>query len=120
MKTTKAILGLAMHHDALKSMLPKDSKLTGEQAWRKLRRIETQAQRFAIQLCNGPELSEAEQDKITAELTAKVESVFGGKPPGFFINRDPRGYALKLQPGSVPFRLHQDWGGYQILAPVIE
>ena len=46
--------------------------------------------------------------------------VLGGLPPGFFVNGDPRGYALKLEPGSVPFPLHEDWGRYQILAPVID
>lgn len=52
-----------------------------------------------------------------------------GKLPGparnlvpIFVNRDPRGYALKIddawmrehRPG-----LHQDWGGYGIIAPEI-
>jgi len=49
-----------------------------------------------------------------------LEMVLGGLPPGFFVNGDPRGYALKLEPGSVPFPLHEDWGRYQILAPVID
>lgn len=110
----------AEHHSALMAMLPPGSKLSGLQAWRKLRRIEAEASRFALQLCNGPELRESEQDAITARITAKVAAVFGGKlPPGFFVNRDPRGYALKLQPGSVKASLHEDWGRYQILAPKI-
>jgi hypothetical protein len=35
---------------------------------------------------------------------------------GFFINGDPRGYSLKIKEKIYP-ELHQDWGGYGILAP---
>lgn len=92
----------------------------GLDAWRKLRRIEQKAAALALQLCNGPELSESDQERIKEEIKRSVAKVFGTLPPGFFINLDPRGYALKLEPGSVPFKLHEDWGRYQILAPVID
>jgi hypothetical protein len=110
------------HHAALAQMLaPKlQGKQDGLQTWRKLRRLEAKAGALALQLCNGPELSEAEQERIKASIHAGVERVFGRKPPGFFINLDPRGYALKLEPGSVPYPLREDWGRYQILAPVID
>ena len=49
----------------------------------------------------------------------KIEPLGGKLPKGFFVNLDPRGYALKLEPGSVPYPLHEDWGRYQILAPEI-
>jgi len=110
------------HHEALKQMLPKSKQINGAglQTWRKLRRIEARANVFALRLCNGPEMSENEQDTETEAITAAVAVVFGGAvPKGFFVNRDPRGYALKLEPGSVPFALHEDWGRYQILAPEI-
>jgi hypothetical protein len=108
------------HHDALKAMLPADSLMSGLQCWRKLRVIECKAARLALQLCNGPEISEQEQERIKAEVHTSVEKLFGRKLPGFFINLDPRGYALKLEPGSVPYPLHEDWGRYQILAPTID
>ena len=34
-----------------------------------------------------------------------------------YINRDPRGYALKLNVPTERLEMHQDWGGYYILAP---
>ena len=35
-----------------------------------------------------------------------------------FINRDPRGYALKLtEEFSKDKRIYKDWGGYGIIAP---
>jgi hypothetical protein len=108
------------HHDALKAMLLADSLMSGLQCWRKLRVIEGKAARLALQLCNGPELPEADQERIKAEVHTSVEKLFGRKLPGFFINLDPRGYALKLEPGSVPYPLHEDWGRYQILAPTID
>ena len=109
----------AQHHAALKALMPADSTLSGLAVWRKLRRLEGTAERLAVQMCNGPEVTEEEKERIDAQVTAGVEKLFGRPLPGFFINHDPRGYALKLEPGSVPFKLHQDWGGYQILAPVI-
>ena len=110
----------AQHHAALKAMMPADSTFSGLAVWRKLRRLEGTASRLALQMCNGPEVTEEMQERIDAQVTAGVEKLFGRKLPGFFINHDPRGYALKLEAGSVPHRLHQDWGGYQILAPVID
>lgn len=110
----------ARHHDALKAMMPADSTWSGLQIWRKLRRLESKASRLALQMCNGPEVSEEEKERIDSEVTHGVEKLFGRKLPGFFINHDPRGYALKLEPGSVPYALHEDWGRYQILAPEID
>lgn len=110
----------AQHHEALKQMMPADSIMSGLQVWRKLRYIEAKAARLALKMCNGPEVTEAEKERIDAEVTTAVEKLFGRPLPGFFINHDPRGYALKLEPGSVPFKLHEDWGRYQILAPTID
>ena len=38
----------------------------------------------------------------------------------FFINTDPRGYALKLNITAIEqakYDIYRDWGGYGILAP---
>jgi hypothetical protein len=108
----------AQHHAALKSMMPADSTLSGLEVWRKLRRFERTANQLGLQMRNGI-VSEEEKDRVDAAVTAGVEKLFGRKLPGFFINHDPRGYALKLKAGSVPYRLAEDWASYQILAPVI-
>lgn len=121
MKASDHILkSRAAHHSALKAMMPADSTLSGLEVWRKLRRLESRAGSLAVRICNGPEVTEAEQDKAVRDITRGVEKVFGYIPSGFFVDLDPRGWALKLEPGSVPHKLHQDWGGYQILAPLID
>jgi hypothetical protein len=123
MKNTNAdwvIKARVAHWDALKAMLPGGDTRSGLHVWRQLRRLECKAGALALRLCNGPEMSEDDQEKVKAQVTAGVEKVFGYLPKGFFINLDPRGWALKLESGSVPHKLHQDWGGYQILAPLIE
>lgn len=68
-------------------------------------------------------------EAFLAEVRANVARVLGGLPAGFFINQDPRGYALKIRtPRSDPKRqdvtecpgLCTDWGGYGILAAEID
>lgn len=125
MNTTKEHIERARqkHHDALLALASLTSGLSltvsGLSLWRKLRRLEAEATAITTALCNGAinqELAELQFEQIEA----KVAKVFGKLPAGFFINRDPRGYALKLEPGSAPFPLHEDWGRYQILAPTID
>ena len=77
---------------------------------------EKAAHHAAEQYCNGEIDSEA-WDRVKDETRAKVIDALGSLPPGFFVNGDPRGYALKLEADSVPIDMHRDWGGYQILSP---
>jgi len=107
------------HHEALRAMMPAGSTMTGKEVWRKLRRLECKASAMATKVCNEP-TDENEVEQCYAQVEAAVAKIFGRKLPGFFINRDPRGYALKLEEKSVPFELHRDLGGYQILAPIID
>ncbi len=82
-------------------------------------KIEREANSAACNYCNGTLGTDGMETK-DATIKAKVAKVFGGKlPPGFFYNKDPRGYSLKLEENSVPFALHTDLGRYQILAPEI-
>jgi hypothetical protein len=85
----------------------------------------------ALALCNdssytarpdGYDRSERDVQRIT-EL---VREALGAIPPGFFVNGDPRGYALKIDNEDSAgkalideLRLHTDWGGYGILSPEI-
>ena len=107
------------HHEALKAMMPAGSTMSGRTVWRKLRSLENKAARLALAMCNSG-VTEDEQARIDGQVKSGVEKLFGRPLPGFFINHDPRGYALKLEAKSVPYPLHTDWGGYQILAPVID
>lgn len=114
------------HHDALKALAASLGVYAeGLDLWRKLHRIEVKAHRATTAYCNG-EMGEAGIDLECERATDAVRRVFGGKlPPGFHINRDPRGHALKLMASddgcvsATPFALESDWGRNQILAPEI-
>lgn len=112
------------HHAALEQLA--NNKTPGLTLWRKLRRIENQAHNAATAQCNGeafngePFRDEDEWERFKAGITHSVELVMGWVPAGFFINGDPRGYALKIESAEMPAGMHKDWGGYGILAPVIE
>lgn len=94
-----------------------------------IKRLETEANRVQTADCNG-ELTEVEASDADMRISNRVASLFGGKlPKGFFINGDPRGYTLKLDPEAWkvsdnaqenwearPIK-YTDWGDYMILAP---
>jgi hypothetical protein len=82
---------------------------------------EGRAHKAAERYCNG-EITEAQSDAVDQRVTERVKRLFGGElPPGFFINGDPRGYALKIeQPNDKRLISFTDWGGYGILAPEFE
>lgn len=96
------------------------------QTLRPLKLIENEAARAALAACNG-EMTDEEYSNIEMRLSNRVAVLFGGKlPHGFFINGDPRGYALKLDdeaysrdPRAADYMpiSFTDWGGFGILAP---
>lgn len=117
------------HHAALeqlaKSINPKIQE-SGFRIWQRLNQLERVAHAATTDYCNGV-IDMQQLDKTCDFVTRGVERLFAGElPPRFHINRDPRGYALKLDAsddGSTPateFALHQDWGRNQILAPTID
>lgn len=131
------------HHKSLAmlaSQINPHNKLTGLQLWRKLCKIERKASSGAVAYCNGATCHTAHTLTSTKQrlvwnfnadenawesfsqwIEAKVAKVFGGVPQGFFVNGDPRGYALKLdnEKVTIPDGMHKDFGGYGILAAVI-
>ena len=65
-------------------------------------------------------------DAYKARISKALELILGKLPPGFFVNGDPRGHALKIDPENnlgalliADAGLHTDWGGYGILSPEI-
>jgi hypothetical protein len=90
---------------------------------KKLRRLEGQAAAVALRMCNGPEFTrEDEPDELLDAILAKVDALLAFNAAGVpaFINRDPRGYALKIHDEWMVSHsgvLHRDWGGYGIIAP---
>ena len=99
---------------------------------RKLRRLERDGEALGLVLCNGPEIGYEEADRRQAAILAKVDELlkYQAASVPVFLNRDPRGYALKIDEkwmqaarrdgkttGAKGCCIHQDWGGYGIIAP---
>lgn len=94
-----------------------------------IKRLEHEANRIQTDDANG-ELTEVEAAHADMRISERVAVLFGGTlPKGFFINGDPRGYTLKLDPEAwkvsddprenyeaQPIKF-TDWSGYMILAP---
>lgn len=103
----------------------------GIQAFEALSRLEKKAHKLAEDMCNF-DIPEEIQDKRAEAIKSRVKKIFGGElPPGFFINYDPRGYALKIKSeqnkkwDDIPNNTDRiisfvDWGDYGILAPDFE
>jgi hypothetical protein len=88
-----------------------------------LRRLEAKVEKVTVALCNG-EIEQYPADCELDYLLRKVGEVLrdysGANAPKVFINRDPRGYALKIpdtDPRVQAVGLHRDMGGYGIIAP---
>ena len=107
----------AAHHAALATLFPA-AKCTPINLWRRLRRIEAKAHKWAEMECNGEPVPE----EWSAGIRADVIKQCGSIPAGFFVNGDPRGYALKLDlpRADMPAGLVTDMGDFGILAAVIE
>lgn len=88
-----------------------------------LLKLERQAHKLAEDECNGDcKLSDEQVQARHAFIAHEVTKLFNNKLEGFFINGDPRGYALKIKDDIIKtvyayIGLHTDWGGYGILAP---
>lgn len=119
----------------------------GYKLYEKLRRLELKASRFSEAMCNGTVEDTDEVIKFDSSIQAKVLKLLPRlDSTSFFLNGDPRGYALKLnttnnlhgekdrpavlgnpdkhrdKPETVPDfikenNFHRDMGGYGILAP---
>ena len=87
---------------------------------KKLRRLEGNLSRLFTKACNES-VSYDLQDQESDKATAIIRGLLPGLPEkAIHINRDPRGYALKID--DQYFRdscisLYMDFGGYGILAP---
>lgn len=89
--------------------------LAGETIYKDLLRVEHKAHRLAERRCDDPTMTEKREERLEKRYTKEVAEILGRLPDGFFINGDPRGYALKIEGESTIS--YTDWGGYHILAP---
>lgn len=133
---------IAEHGRKLLAIFPRATERDPVKLCKRLRALEARAAAVALRLCNGPEYPGGYEavDKITDAILAKVDALLGNHTTHnsetgdtrcrvpIFINRDPRGYALKIEDDWVSARrdsqgfprIDTDWGGYGIIAPEIE
>jgi hypothetical protein len=116
---------IAQHGRNLLAIFPNATEQDPVKLCKKLRRLEIEGNELGLRLCNGPEFPGGydEADAVGNAILAKVNRLLGIGKVGVMLNRDPRGYALKI--GDVIMRkqnltLHTDMGGYGILAPEID
>ena len=106
------------HGEQLQNIFPATQNTDPVNLCRKLRRLETLAHNVALFACNVGGDTEADERRVLSSVD-KVLDFTGAKVP-VFINLDARGYALKIEDTWMrgqPLPLHQDWGGYGIIAP---
>ena len=120
------------HGENLLHLFPNATERDPIALCKKLRRLEAKASRITTDYCNGDFDAGENGEKLDAALDpilAKVNAILGntGKNPvPVFINRDPRGYALKIKSEYMAgagwiaqWALMRDWGGDGIIAPEI-
>lgn len=111
------ILSAARHVQLLGELFGKDVPNPYE-TYEILLKAEKEAHRQTTKECNEA-ISDEESEKWSEKFIARLMKKLGVEkmPDGFFINYDPRGYALKMKEGTFPQGLYTDFGGYGILAP---
>ena len=88
---------------------------------KQVHRIEVKAHRLAEDYCNI-QVDKDKHEKAMEGCLKALDRVLNFNAQGIpvFINRDPRGYALKIESEYVAAHnldIHRDWGGYGIIAP---
>lgn len=126
---TKAQLrkeALKRHYNALEKLvgLTCGGGADGKKLSTALLKLERQASKAALNYCNGVTTSE-QFEVVSNQITLQVQKLFRNELKGFFVNGDPRGYALKINDKvfNEIYRstgLQSDWGGYGILSPDIQ
>jgi len=121
-KTERADMyeSITRHGEKLLKIFPNAKQKDPVKLCKSLRRYEAKAERVTLALCNG-DIEQSEGDKELEKLHNKLgELLKPSHPRPFFINRDPRGYALKIPDTDSKihkYDLFRDMGGYGILAP---
>lgn len=125
----KTLEAITRHGESLLKAFPNATEKNPVALCKKLRRIETSIAPIILRNCNEG-VPDDEMDAATNKARARVALLLTTTDEQWHalqINRDPRGYALKLSSewtdkfndtlrGSGLF-IHQDWGHYGILAP---
>lgn len=86
----------------------------------KVRRIDADAAKIGLRLCNGPDIDEDALESWKDRIHKRLAKLLGESKVPVFINQDPRGHALKINDRWMTEHkavLYKDWGGYGVLAP---
>ena len=130
----KTLEAVRRHGETLLAAFPNATEKNPVALCKKLRRIETAVARPILDYCNGDNGMTVEKLDIATDKALKRKATLlglddaGTMLAGLFVNRDPRGHALKVSDewtrkfnakryvASLP-ALHTDMGGYGIIAP---
>lgn len=131
----KTLQALRKHGLSILNAFPNCTEQDPIALCKKLRRIETATHRVMLDYCNG-DASLDDADKAALNASGRVFTLLNMAPPqdiittGFRVNRDARGYALKLSSEwtesfnhglrlakRFDLLIHQDNGQHGILAP---
>lgn len=118
---------LESHYKALENLaelcgVELSERITGKKLSNTLRTMEAEIYKPILDDCNGEYKGNI---KIALDhMEQQVQLLFNNNLKGFFINTDPRGYALKISDKVMNNEyfntgLQRDWGGYGLLAPEI-
>ena len=120
-KREKMYARIMEHGKDLLAIFPNATKTDPVALCKALRTLEMKATSLTTALCNGvPEATATASEALLDKIHDKICLLLGveRKCSYVFINRDPRGYALKLsEEFAKDKRIYKDWGGYGILAP---
>jgi hypothetical protein len=116
--TDKQLQAIEKHGRDLLAIFPNADERDPVKLCKKLRRLETAASAASVKYCNG-ESGDEEIDQAGLTAVCNACTILGDAQGRIWFNRDPRGYALKidLHDGEA---LHRDWGGNGIIAPEID
>jgi len=111
---------IAKHGNDLLTIFPDATIQAPVLLCKRLRYYERKAEVSTTALCNGCiESLQQYQESALERIESKVKKLLGiTDDTTIFINRDPRGYALKMTLEFTANKVsYRDWGGYGILAP---
>ena len=111
---------IAKHGTDLLTIFPNATIPDAVLLCKRLRMYERKAEVSTTALCNGcSEELQKYHEAALERIESKVKKLLGVTEDNqIFINRDPRGYALKMTTEFTANKVsYRDWGGYGILAP---
>lgn len=115
----KTLEAVKRHGEQLLAIFPQATERDPVALCKKLRRVENAAHKWALECCNWRDPSEEEREANDDKIYNRIERILG-TTEGIVYNKDPRGYALKIDDRVMRDRdyvLYRDWGGYGIIAP---